>query len=180
MFRRATAGQSVGFGLVDLSGAAAADATVTVYRVIDGGEQAVATGTVTNKGNGQYRFSPSAADIDGLQISYWFTAPDVIPVEKTVVTDGHVVSDIVAAVTSGTVITVVPTSQILDRNGDRVTAISLRDAIAVLLVGLLGDRAGLGTSSVTATMPGVENVRIEATRASNSAVEAAVTIPGAQ
>lgn len=87
MYRKNTAGQHLGFGLVVAStGAALTGATVTAYRVVDGAAQAAATGTVTEKGNGQYDFAPSAADLNGNQVSFLFTASTAVPVEKTVVT----------------------------------------------------------------------------------------------
>jgi hypothetical protein len=87
MFRKNTGGQTLGFALASKStGDALTGATVSVYRCIDGGAQASATGTVAEKGNGQYVFSPSAADLNGNQVSFLFVATGAIPEEKTVVT----------------------------------------------------------------------------------------------
>lgn len=87
MYRKNTAGQHLGFGLVNATtGAALTGATVTVYRVIDNGTQATATGTVSEKGNGQYNFALSQADTNGDYISLTFTATNAIPVEKSLVT----------------------------------------------------------------------------------------------
>lgn len=86
MYRKNTAGQSVGFVLVNAStGAAITGATVTVRRALDTGAQASATGTVTELGNGQYRFDLSQADTNGDEGSYLFTATNAVPVEKTLV-----------------------------------------------------------------------------------------------
>src|ERR1051326_1717466 len=87
MYRKNTAGQHLGFGLVKASdGTALAGATVTGYRSIDGGVQAAGTGTVTDLGNGQYDYALSQADTNGNQISFEFAATSAIPREKTIVT----------------------------------------------------------------------------------------------
>lgn len=87
MYRKGVANQNVGFVMVSATtGAAVTGATVTVRRVVDGGAQAAATGTVTEKGNGQYNYAASAADLAGDHVSLLFAAPGCIPVEKTVVT----------------------------------------------------------------------------------------------
>lgn len=89
MFRFNTAGQNLGFLLVNSSngaGLTGVAASVVVSRVIDNGPQIAAAGTVTEKGNGQYNFAPTAADLAGSQISFLFAAPGAVPVEKTVVT----------------------------------------------------------------------------------------------
>lgn len=84
---RGTAGQHIGFGLVNAAtNAGLAGATVTTYRSIDGSAQVAATGTVTNLGLGQYDFSPSAADLQGTEISFIFTATNAVLVERTVQT----------------------------------------------------------------------------------------------
>lgn len=87
MYIKNTSGQNLGFGLVNATtGAALTGATVTVYRSIDGGTQTSATGTVTDKGNGQYNLAMSQADTNGDEISFLFTATNAVPVEKTIVT----------------------------------------------------------------------------------------------
>ena len=86
MYRKNTATQYIYFGLINsTSGAALTGATVTAYRALDGNAQALATGTTTELGNGQYRFNLSQADTNANNGSYLFTATNAIPVEKTVV-----------------------------------------------------------------------------------------------
>ncbi len=108
IFRRATAGQHLGFNLISVTdGSDLLSATVTVYLAIDGQAQGVATGTVTEKGLGQYDFSPSVADIDGDKISYLFTATGAVLRNRTIATvatetaavgaTGRPVRDILAA-----------------------------------------------------------------------------------
>lgn len=80
-----TAGQHLGFALVSAAdGSALTGATVTARRSIDGGAQASCTGTVSEKGNGQYNLAMSAADTNGDAASYLFTATGAVPVEKTI------------------------------------------------------------------------------------------------
>lgn len=85
--RKNVAGQGFGFGLVDATaGGPKTGATVSAYRTIDGGLQAAATGTVTEKGNGQYWFALSQADTNGNEISFQFVATGAVPCEKTIIT----------------------------------------------------------------------------------------------
>ena len=87
MLRKNTSGQNLGFKLVNAStGEALTGATVTVYRSIDGGAQAAATGTVSEKGNGQYSLALSSADTNGNQISFLFVATGAVLEEKTITT----------------------------------------------------------------------------------------------
>jgi hypothetical protein len=86
MYRKNTAGQSIYFALINAStGGALTGATVTARRALDATAQATATGTVTELGNGQYRFNLSQADTNANYGSYLFTATNAVPVEKTVV-----------------------------------------------------------------------------------------------
>jgi hypothetical protein len=80
MLRRNVAGQYLFFLLLNASGVPVTGATVTARRSIDGGSQASCTGTVAEMGNGQYRLALSAADTDGFQAGYLFTAASAIPV----------------------------------------------------------------------------------------------------
>lgn len=80
MLRRNVAGQHLYFMLLNSSGVAVTDATVTARRGIDGAAQAACTGTVTDMGNGQYRMNLSQADTDGNSIGYLFTASGAVPV----------------------------------------------------------------------------------------------------
>lgn len=83
-----TTGQHIGFRLVSVTtGAVLTGATATAYRTIDG-VRGAATGTVTEKGNGQYDFSTSAADTTGTSLSFLFTASGAVIVEKTLFTTG--------------------------------------------------------------------------------------------
>ncbi len=86
MFRRNVAGQHVSIAAVNATtGAALTGATISVRRCIDG-TFAAATGTVTeDTGLGFYKFAMSAADTDGNNIAYFFTATNMIPVSLAVV-----------------------------------------------------------------------------------------------
>lgn len=87
MYVKNLANQFIGFCLVNASdGSALIGATVTAVRSVDGGAQAACTGTVSEKGGGQYVLALSQADVNGNDISYLFTATGAVPVEKTIVT----------------------------------------------------------------------------------------------
>lgn len=89
MLRKNVSGQHIGFSLVKaIDGTACTGASVTVKRQIDGAAQASGTGTVTEAAGGQYDYALSAADLNGANISLFFTAvaAGAIQVEKTIVT----------------------------------------------------------------------------------------------
>lgn len=88
MYRKNTAGQSIGFVAINASTGATMTGTTgfAAYRVLDGGAQAAAGGTVTDKGNGQYSFALSQADTNGNDCSYLFTMTGMVAVEKSIVT----------------------------------------------------------------------------------------------
>lgn len=87
MLRKNIAGQRLYFCLVSATdGAALTGATVTARRALDGGAQASATGSVTELGNGHYRFDASQADTNGDHVGYLFTATGAIPVSANLVT----------------------------------------------------------------------------------------------
>jgi hypothetical protein len=98
VYRRNLAGQVVGFVAIDASTGAAMTGTTgfAAFRVLDGGAQASATGTVTDKGNGQYSFALSQADVNADVASLLFTMTGMIPVEKTLVTTDAVIDAILA------------------------------------------------------------------------------------
>lgn len=80
-----TAGQNLGFAMVAVAdGSSLTGASVTARRSIDGAAQAACTGTVSEKGNGQYNLALSQADTNGDVVSYLFTATGAVPVEKTI------------------------------------------------------------------------------------------------
>ena len=88
MFRKNTAGQYMGLVAINATTGATMTGTAgfAAYRVLDGGAQAAATGTVTDKGNGQLSFALSQADTNGNDCSILFTMTGMIAVEKTFVT----------------------------------------------------------------------------------------------
>jgi hypothetical protein len=87
MYWKNTAGQNMGFALIDAStGDPVTGATVTAKRSINGGSQASVTGSVSELGDGQYNLALSQADTNGDNISFMFWATDAVPVEKTVTT----------------------------------------------------------------------------------------------
>lgn len=86
MYRKNVANQSLFFALVNATtGAPMTGASVTVYRALGTTAQTLATGTVSEMGNGQYRFNLSQADTNGDNGSFLFIATNAVPVEKTIV-----------------------------------------------------------------------------------------------
>lgn len=87
MYRKNVAGQNLAFGLVSATtGAAVTGATVSAFRSIDGGAQASATGSVSEKANGQYNLALSQADTNGNHIGVLLTATGAVPVHFSIVT----------------------------------------------------------------------------------------------
>jgi len=88
MYLKNTASQFIGFTAINASTGATMTGTTgfAAYRVIDGGAQASATGSVTDKTNGQYSFALSQADTNGNDISILFTMTGMVAVEKTFLT----------------------------------------------------------------------------------------------
>lgn len=72
--------------VVASSGAADASATVTAYVTLDNGSQGAVAGTITNLGNGQYRLNATAADMNGTDIGFLFTASGDVPVSINITT----------------------------------------------------------------------------------------------
>jgi type IV secretory pathway ATPase VirB11/archaellum biosynthesis ATPase len=123
-------------------------------------------------------YTVSADDVNGNQISFLFLAAGALPVEKTVVTSTPVTADVVHGVVTAAVVSLVASAQVTDGTGAPLAALSLRDALAVLVAALAGGRSGLGTPVVTATLPGASNLQVQATRVSPSATSAALIVPG--
>lgn len=84
IYLKNTAGQNLGFSLVNCCGVAITGASVTATRSIDGGAQSSATGTVSDLGNGQYNLEMSQADTNGNHISFLFRATNAVQVEKSI------------------------------------------------------------------------------------------------
>lgn len=69
------------------TGAADTGATVTTKVTIDGGSQASGGGSVTNLGNGQYRYNATSGDMNGSNIGFLFTAASDVPVSISITTE---------------------------------------------------------------------------------------------
>lgn len=61
-------------------------------------------------------------------------------------------------------------------SGDPVTTLNARQALAILLAALVGDRSGLGTREIVTNLPG-ESVQLTAERISRSEIESTVVVP---
>jgi hypothetical protein len=74
------AGQNFTFCLVSTTtGLGVPGATVSVTVVKDSGAQAAGTGTVTNKGTGQYSYAPAQAETNAADVGFMFSASGCIP-----------------------------------------------------------------------------------------------------
>lgn len=92
------AAQSLFFTLVSASdGSALTGATVSATVSIDDAASAAATGTVTELGGGRYRFDGVAADWNGDEIGFQFTATGAIPVNYTLRTSAGLVALVATA-----------------------------------------------------------------------------------
>lgn len=190
MYRRGVPA-NIGFALVGFDGSPVTGATVEAYRVVDNGAQDAATGTVTEKGRGQYNFAMSAADAGGSHVSFLFLASNAFPVEKTVVTtagnpdDGAAfgLTDLAAgtvaaaAVLDRAVLTLTAGARLTDENGTQLTALTVGQILGALAVNTLGDRAGAGTRTVVASLPGAPALTFTAARVSQTAIQMTVVVP---
>lgn len=85
MYLKNVAGQNYGFGLISATtGGAVLGATVTGFRVLDGGVQAPIAGSFTEKGNSQYNLAFAQSDTNAETGSYILLATGAIPVAFTI------------------------------------------------------------------------------------------------
>jgi len=95
MIKKNTAGQYIYFALVSTTdGSAVTGASVTEYVSKDGGAQAAAGGTTTERGNGQYEFAPTAGDVNCDEGGFYFTASGAIPVSISFTTETKKMADL--------------------------------------------------------------------------------------
>lgn len=100
MFDRNRSGQVLYFSLVSALSGNPVTGQVTGISgraSIDGGAQAVIAGTLGETGGGQYQANLYAADVDGNNLGFLFTASGCVPVSFTVVTQQNVSGRIFAA-----------------------------------------------------------------------------------
>lgn len=164
MYRKNLIHQWIYFSLVNATtGAALTGATVTAKRSIDGAAQASATGTVTEDAGGQYHLDTTAADTNGNNIGFLFTATNAIPVSIMIVTTAADPTDSVrfgltalpnaaAGASTGLPLAVDSSGRVdvLKINGTSQTA---RDIGASVLLS-----SGTGTGQVALTAGAVTNV----------------------
>lgn len=60
-----------------------------------------------------------------------------------------------------------------------IASLTLKQLLTGLLTTSIGDRDGVGTKTITGTIPGVSGVSVEVTRVSSSKLEATVVLPPA-
>jgi len=161
MLRKNVAGQSVYFTLLVAStNLASLLATVTAYRHLDTAAQAAATGSVTELGNGLYRFDPSQADTNADFIGYLFTATLAIPVGMSFVTTAGNPHDAAAGGLTNldaTVSTRATQSSVddLPTNAELATALGTADdAVLAAIVAVQADTDNIQTRLPAALMDG--------------------------
>jgi len=155
--RKNVASQKLVFTLVNATtGAALTGATVTAKLSIDGGASATATGAVVELANGQYVWSPDAADTNGTAISVQFTATNAVPRAFTVYTVNY---DTTAATvpantthfggTAGTFASGIPETKVASVAAGAITAAAIAtdaiDADALAADAVTEIQAGLST-----------------------------------
>lgn len=67
--------------------------------------------------------------------------------------------------------------RLTDSNGTPLTAVTFGQCLAALFVNMFGDRSGVGTRVVAATVPGVTTCTLTAERVSRSVIQATSTVP---
>lgn len=86
MYRKNTAGQFIGIGLIKAAdGTALTGATIAVRRCIDG-TFAAGGGTVTEDSAGLYKYAMAQADTNGNDVTLYFTATSAIPITVNFIT----------------------------------------------------------------------------------------------
>jgi hypothetical protein len=82
-----TAGQSISAALINVSdGSAVITGTTVVYVTVDGGTQALGTGTVQHEGNGQWTYFPTQGETNGDMLAFLFVNSLAIIVNLDVIT----------------------------------------------------------------------------------------------
>ena len=83
--------------------------------------------------------------------------------------------DLAAALEAVIVASGITSGRVKDPDGNPVTTINLKQAIALLLAATVGDRSGIGTRQIIARIPGDETA-VQADRMSRSLIESTVTV----
>ena len=86
-------------------------------------------------------------------------------------------SSISTAVINSAIMAITTGSRVSDANGVEKVSLTLAEAMSLLVVGLLGDRSGVNTSELVATLTGVADYRIQANRNTASTIRATITVP---
>ena len=115
-----------------------------------------------------------AADVSG---SYTAAQAGNLLNEATASAEADAVA---ASVVNRPVLTVTsPSARVVDANGNQLTEVTVGQILAALMVVLAGDRSGIGSRTITGTMPGAPGTAVAVTRSGSSAIEAVVVLPPA-
>lgn len=141
--KKNTASQVIGAQMVSATDGSAFTGSVTVYVTGDGGTQAagsVGSGACAHEGNGLHTYAPAQAETNYDHIAFTFTGTGAIPTTVQVFTRAAVPDVNVTAISAGAV----------DSIHDEAIegALTLRQAVRLLLSALAGKATGGGTASI--------------------------------
>ncbi len=205
MIRRNVADQPILLGPLLTTAGVPQTAGAAVTVTIDG-VPGVGAGTLVHVTDGVHAYTPTAAETDCNLLGLILTKAGAVASPVTVVTtrfstqsvftlaNGGVLVDSLSAgaltqidtagvggMTTDTVLVTVatPTDRLVDTDGHQLTAVTVGQALTALVMAILGDRAGVGTREITASLPGVAGTTVTAKRVSRAAIEATVVVPPA-
>jgi len=89
------------------------------------------------------------------------------------------VNDVIETVFNAPVVNLTSTERLTDQNGAPLTALTVHQLLTSLFVNMLGDRAGVGTTRIAATLPGFGDCTVTATRISSTVIQATLIVPAA-
>lgn len=70
-----------------------------------------------------------------------------------------------------------PSNQLIDSDDNQLTEITVGQALTALLVALVGDRTGVGTREITASLPGIPGATVTASRVDRANITSAIVVP---
>lgn len=146
--KKNVASQSIGCQMITAADGTAFTGTVTAYKTIDGGTQAIGTvgsGVCTHEGNGYHSYAPAQAETNGDHIAWTFIGTGAIPATIQVYTGfpQSVDNNVLAAGATGfaaidTVVDAIKakTDNLPSDPADQSLVIAATDALATLINGL--------------------------------------------
>lgn len=141
-------------------------------------------GAVSEVGFGWYQLAPTAADTGVLgPLLLHAAAPAADPTDTIFpVVSYNPIAFVVPAVLTAAgldavqVVTGATSGRITDQNGNPLTVINMRQALAVFMAQVIGDRSGIGTREIVAQVPG-SPASLQADRVSSAVIQSTVVVP---